>query len=107
MDQVNLYRKVLAEQGAHCGCQGACGKDHSGTCRAGATGKPVRLITAPYPPHPSDAANAAAPPDTYRPWCGPCWGNALIAAREALADTNEKRMTAAQILLFDLPGAAA
>ncbi|MFD3535979.1 hypothetical protein [Streptomyces sp. NPDC058664] len=54
---------VMAAHGTQCGCEGACGTEHASKRCAAGTDKPVALHAAPYPPHATDAANAAAPAD--------------------------------------------
>ncbi|MEU6946618.1 hypothetical protein ABZ957_15520 [Streptomyces sp. NPDC046316] len=99
---------VLQAHGATCGCEGACGKDHSGDrCgKANQLGKP-KLTAAPYPPRSTDAENIAAPLEQLRPWCGPCWRKATERVQQDAAEARRQELEAAQLDLFDLPGGAA
>ncbi|WP_371637720.1 hypothetical protein OG988_40640 [Streptomyces zaomyceticus] len=95
---------VLAAHGTQCGCEGACGKEHaSKRCPAG-TDKPVILHAAPYPPHATETANAAAPAGELRPWCGPCWRAALKRERERTTEIRRIELDQAQLALFDPAG---
>ena len=99
---------VLKAHGARCGCAGACGKDHAGgTCgRRNEYGKPP-LHAAPYPPRVTEVANAAAPHDELRPWCGPCWNKAVALKNARLADVCRRELDEAQTALFDIEPSAA
>ncbi|GAA3126712.1 hypothetical protein GCM10020254_87630 [Streptomyces goshikiensis] len=55
----------------------------------------------------TDVANAAAPPSELRPWCGPCWKQALEHERARVADQNRRELEAGQLGLFDLDRGAA
>ncbi|MYV70397.1 hypothetical protein GT043_31550 [Streptomyces sp. SID2131] len=99
-----ILAAVLAAYGPACACAGACGKEHaSRQCLAGAD-KPVALHAAPYPPHATETANAAAPLGELRPWCGPCWTRALKREREAAAERRRLELDQAQLVLFDPAG---
>lgn len=98
----NVLATVLVAHGRYCGCEGACGKEHGGgKCRAG-THKPVELHAAPYPPYPTDIGNVTVPASELRPWCGPCWRQALNRARDRAAELRRIELEEAQLGLFDL-----
>ncbi|MEV6357957.1 hypothetical protein [Streptomyces hydrogenans] len=100
-----VLSRVLQAHGETCGCEGACGKGHRGG-RCGMPnqiGKP-KLTAAPYPPRSTDAENIAAPLDQLRPWCGPCWRQAMERAQQAAAEARRQELEAAQLDLFDLAG---
>ncbi|MFI9186810.1 hypothetical protein ACIGXG_31845 [Streptomyces goshikiensis] len=99
-----VLSRVLQAHGDTCGCEGACGKGHPG----GRCGKRnPRLTAAPYPPRSTDAENIAAPLEQLRPWCGPCWQQAVERVQQAAAESRREALEAAQLDLFDLTGGAA
>ncbi|MFF3958834.1 hypothetical protein ACFYY1_37365 [Streptomyces sp. NPDC001890] len=101
----NVLTAVLDLYGGHCACRGACGKTHTGDgeqCNATNSGKNKPLLAAPQAPHATDVQNAAAPPEELRPWCWPCWRDALAAERARAADQRSQELMDAQIGLFDI-----
>lgn len=99
----NVLTAVLETHGGHCACNGACGKKHTGDserCNATSSGKNKPLLAAPRTPHATDLQNAAAPLEELRPWCWPCWRDALAAERERVGEQRRQQLEEAQIGLF-------
>ncbi|WP_330335770.1 hypothetical protein OHS33_39690 (plasmid) [Streptomyces sp. NBC_00536] len=105
-----VLTRVLKAHGDTCACEGVCGGKHAGRrCgsrqlnRHGRTG----LTAAPYPPHTTDMANAAAPLSELRPWCPPCLKGALEIQRDRVADQRHRELEESQLDLFDIDKGAA
>ncbi|MFE1075159.1 hypothetical protein ACFW5W_28570 [Streptomyces sp. NPDC058783] len=102
----NVLVAVLDAHGGHCACCGACGKTHTGgdgkQCHAASSGKNKPLLAAPRAPHATDVQNAAAPLEELRPWCWPCWRDALAAERARADDRRDQELMDAQMGLFDI-----
>ncbi|MFI0901852.1 hypothetical protein [Streptomyces sp. NPDC020983] len=101
----NILATVLATHGAHCACAGACGKQHTGDgerCHVTHSGKNKPLLAAPRTPHATDVQNAAAPVGELRPWCWPCWRDALAAERARTTEQRAQELAEMQIDLFDV-----
>ncbi|MEU8529534.1 hypothetical protein AB0C77_28690 [Streptomyces sp. NPDC048629] len=96
---------VLKANGGTCGCEGICGKEHpQGRCgKPNQFGKP-KLIAAPYPPRSTDVENVAAAVEELRPWCGPCWRQAVQQTQQRVAAVRRKELEEAQLGLFDVEG---
>ncbi|MFD9453499.1 hypothetical protein ACFWBC_10460 [Streptomyces sp. NPDC059985] len=100
---------VLKAHGGTCACEGICGEHAGQRCgssklnRHGRTG----LAAAPYPPHTTDAANAAAPLSELRPWCPTCLKGALKIQRARVADQRDRELEESQLDLFDIDKGAA
>ncbi|MGW3253542.1 hypothetical protein ACWDCX_23650 [Streptomyces fungicidicus] len=101
----NVLTAVLETHGGRCACNGACGKTHTGDgerCNAASSGKNKPLLAAPKAPHATDVQNAAAPLEELRPWCWPCWRDALAAERARANDQRGQELMKAQMGLFDI-----
>lgn len=101
----NVLKTVLDSHGEHCTCRGACGKKHTGDaeqCNAASSGKNKPLMAAPQTPHATDVQNAAAPLEELRPWCWPCWRDALAAERARANEQRTQALEEMQIGLFDI-----
>ncbi|MFF4173628.1 hypothetical protein [Streptomyces sp. NPDC001744] len=101
----NVLTTVLDQHGGRCGCRGACGKTHTGDgeqCNATSSGKNKPLLAAPHTPHATDVQNAATPLAELRPWCWPCWRDALAAERARANEQRGQELMEAQIGLFDI-----
>lgn len=99
----NVLAAVLDTHGAHCACAGTCGKQHTGDgeqCHAAHSGKNKPLLAAPAAPHATDVQNAAAPIEELRPWCWPCWRDALAAERARTNEQRSQELAEMQIGLF-------
>ncbi|MEW1723868.1 hypothetical protein [Streptomyces sp. NPDC093109] len=104
----NVLSAVLAAHGRRCGCEGACGTEHTGRiCLAWPGGAVKELLAAPALPYATDTQNAAAPVEELRPWCWPCWRKAVARERDRVANQRRRELDEAQISLFDISGEAA
>ncbi|MFI2764857.1 hypothetical protein ACH5A3_39510 [Streptomyces echinatus] len=106
----NVLTTVLEQHGGRCACNGACGKTHTGDgerCNAASSGKNKPLLAAPRTPHATDVQNAAAPLEELRPWCWPCWRDALAAERARANDQRGQELMDMQIGLFEVDADAA
>ncbi|WP_152626620.1 hypothetical protein [Streptacidiphilus carbonis] len=100
-----ILTTVLEAHGGYCTCGGACGRQHTGEggrCSAETSGKNKPLLAAPRTPHATDAQNAATPVENLRPWCWPCWRDALGAERVRTDEQRSMELAQMQIGLFDL-----
>ncbi|MFF3127788.1 hypothetical protein ACFVRD_37090 [Streptomyces sp. NPDC057908] len=101
----NVLAAVLETHGGHCACHGACGETHTGDgeqCHAMHSGKNKSLLAAPRIPHATDVQNAATPIEDLRPWCWPCWRDALAAERARTSEQRSQELADMQIGLFDV-----
>ncbi|MFF8293632.1 hypothetical protein ACF068_31110 [Streptomyces sp. NPDC016309] len=101
----NVLVLVLEARGGRCACRGACGKTHTGDddrCNAANSGRNKPLLAAPQIPHASDVQNAAAPLEELRPWCWPCWRDALAVERARVNEQRSQQLAEMQIGLFDV-----
>jgi len=106
----NVLAAVLETHGGRCACGGACGKQHTGDgqlCQVTHSGKNKPLLAAPRTPHATDVQNAAAPVEELRPWCWPCWRDALAAERARTNEQRSQELAEMQIGLFDVDTDAA
>lgn len=103
-----VLERVFQRDGALCRCEGGCGVEHSGRVCAAEASHRMELLVAPYPLPFTEHETAAAPLESLRPWCVPCWRKARRRMQELAAELRRQELAESQIALpLDLFGGAA